>query len=114
MTHANPARGEVEIEIAGETFVLCGTFGNLARFQGALGVEGLDTLLRMVARMDPRALYHGIKCLAIHADEKKLAKLDEAPFRGTTAVQDALVKAIIGPQEPDAKNAESGEPVLLN
>lgn len=97
MTKANPARGEVEVTIASETYVLAGTFGNLAAFQGALGVEGLPALLRMVANLDPRALLAGIRTLAISGDVKKL---EREPFKDhMLAVQKAIIQAITGVME---------------
>lgn len=99
---ANPARGEVELKIGSENYVLAATFANLASLQGALQIEGLPTMLRMITQLDPRALYHGVKCLAISGNTKLI---DTEPFYAhMLEVQQALIKAITGVMEPAKEN----------
>jgi len=109
---ANPARQfEAEVTIGGKIVVLAGSFGNLARLQGALGVEGIGAVLRMLMLSDARAIIEGVKCLAVDAfDEKALADMDFLP--AYSDIQNAIVKALTGVEpgkEPDAKNAESAD-----
>lgn len=104
---ANPARGEVDITVDGEAYVLAGTFANMARLQGALGVTGLGAVLTMTAAADARAILEGMKALAVSGD---VVKLETARFStGLDAVQKALIAAISGPPEPDAGNAAAAD-----
>ena len=105
---ANPARGEVEVVIDGETYVLAGTFGGLARLQSAVKVQGLGALLALVNAADANALIDGVRCLAIDGD---VAKLDKARVSAEQirAVKDALLTAIVGIQEPDEGNAVAAQ-----
>lgn len=109
---ANPARGEVALTIDGENYVLAGTYGNMARLQGAVGVTGLRPLLTMLIQLDARALYEGVRCLAIEGDVKKL---DTAVFHPTVAeTQQAIVAAIQGPPDPDLGNAPGAGETVRN
>jgi hypothetical protein len=119
MTRANPARGETEVEIGGETYVLAGTFENVARFQGAVAkifpeaqTVGISTLLLFISLRDARVLLEGIRTLAISGD---LKKLDHAPFYlAVDQVRDAIRLAIAGPQVPDENPTEATENLNLN
>lgn len=42
----NSARGEVKIEIGGQSFTFCATVGALARIEGALGIHSTPVILR--------------------------------------------------------------------
>lgn len=104
---ANPARGEVAVTINGEEFVLAGTFARLAAYQGAMGVQGLPALLTSLAAMDPRAIYEGIRALAVSGN---LKRLEAATFHeGMRDAQTALLKAVMGPEAPDEGNGQSAE-----
>lgn len=86
-------RGDVKLELAGETYTLRGTFGNLADFQAALDVVGLVPVLEMVGSLDARALMQGLACLG----GVDLVKVRDLPFHECqTAVQEAILKAISG------------------
>lgn len=95
---ANPARGEVELKLGGETYVLVGEFERLAHFQSALGLRGLANLLAAVAMMDASALYHGVRTLAKSGDVEKLRAL-HLNNDMLAAIQAALTEAISGPDE---------------
>lgn len=100
---ANPARGEAEVTVDGETYVLLGSFTNLARLQSALNVVGLGPMLTMLVAMDARALYEGVRCLATSGAIEKLADANFA--RSAMDVQKALILAVNGP-EPEVKNGD--------
>ena len=109
MTRANPARGEVELELGGETFVLRRSFGGFARLQGACGVEGLGALVRLITLGDMRAMFHGVACLARSGDTNKLADMDCPPGE-VARVLEALTKVLSPPTaEPNEKKVPSGQ-----
>jgi hypothetical protein len=119
MTRANPARGETEVEIGGETYVLRGSFENIAKFQGALAkifpeaqTVGIATLLLFVNLRDARVLLEGIRTLAISGD---LKKLDRAQFfPSVDQARDAISAAIAGPKVPEENPTEATENLSLN
>lgn len=119
MSRANPARGETEVEIGGETYVLAGTFENVARFQGAVAklfpdaqTVGIATLLLFISFRDARVLLEGIRALAISGD---LKKLDRATFfPAVDQVRDAIRGAVAGPQVPEQNPTEATENLSLN
>jgi hypothetical protein len=119
MTRANPARGETEVEIDGEIYVLAGTFENVAKFQGVLSnmfpnaqTVGIATLLLLISLRDSRILLEGLRCLHISGNIKKL---DKAPFFPVVdQVRDAIRGAVSGPQVPDENPTEGTENLSLN
>lgn len=109
MKRANPARGEVELELGGETYVLRRSFGGFARLQGACGVEGLGALVRLITLGDMRAMFHGVACLARSGDTNKLADMD-CPPEDIARVVEALTKVLSPPtDEPNEKKVPSGQ-----
>lgn len=61
--HTNELTGEVTFDLAGQTFRVHATAARLAEFQAALGVTGLGAMHDMIAHMDLRALFHGLRTL---------------------------------------------------
>lgn len=106
---ANPLRGEVDLEIHGEKYVLRRSFGGMARFQHAVGLEGLPALLRAVVTRDARAMLYGVACLAVSGDTRKLDDMDPSP-EVMERVQDALQKVIIGNPEKNGDSAKTESP----
>jgi hypothetical protein len=106
---ANPLRGEVDLELEGEKFVLRRSFGGLARFQQALGLEGLPALLRCVVTRDARAMLYGPSCLAVSGDTRKLEDMDPSP-EALERVAKALEMVIIGPTEKNDEGAKTENP----
>ena len=52
----NPQRGEIALEIEGETYTLCLTLGALAEIEGALGCESLKDLTARLKAISARDL----------------------------------------------------------
>lgn len=102
---ANPARGEVEIEIDGETYILARTMGGLARLQSALKVEGLAPVANLIIAMDQRAFLEGVRQLAVAGDTDKLERAYVGD-NGFIQIQEALMKVLAG---RDAGNVTGGE-----
>lgn len=102
---ANPVRGEVDVTLWGETFTLVGTFGNVARLQYALGVEGLLPVFKLIASSDARALMQGLACLSDPPIDAAIIALKPFPANYLD-LQQAIVTCLTGPPEPDAKNGE--------
>lgn len=119
MTRANHARGETEVAIGGETYVLAGSFENVAKFQGALAklfpeaqTVGVTSLLLLISLRDARVLLEGIRTLAVSGD---LKKLDSAPFYPSVdEARDAIMAAVAGPQVPEENPIEAAENLSLN
>lgn len=68
----NALTGEVTLEIDGETFKLRASMGRLSDLMAVLDKPGLTMLQFMMIQMDPRALYHGMRCLCTSGNEAKL------------------------------------------
>jgi hypothetical protein len=103
---ANPARGEVELKIDGDTFVLRGTFERIAKFQQASGFTGYPALWNAVLQMDARAMLAGIREFAISGPVEKLADMSpRTVLKNMTVIGAAVREAMEGPPEPDAGNA---------
>lgn len=76
MTHTvNEATGEVTVVLEGETFKLRASMGRLADFMANMNVPGFAMMHMMVAQQDPRAVYHGLRCLCTSGNEAKLKDL---------------------------------------
>jgi len=102
---ANPARGEIEVTIDGQAYVLAPEMEGLASFQGAIGVQGLGPVMALVVAMDMRAIYHGLKCLAVKGDVDKLAKLSFANG-GLATAQGAILKVFEAMGDSSQKKAD--------
>lgn len=101
----NAATGEVTIDLDGETFRLRASMGRLADLMANLAVPGLGMLQMMIERLDPRALYHGMRCLCTSGNEAKLRDMLLMPH--VEAIKGALLGALIaGLPELKEKDAE--------
>ena len=105
MVKVNKARGDVLVKLGDETYVLRGTFSNLAALQSAIDVNGLGKVLELISALDARALLEGIKCLAIDGDIKAIDDLNF--FDVMNDVQEAILSAITGAMGQDEGNVDS-------
>ena len=102
---ANPARGEVELKIGDDTFVLKGTFESIAKFQRASGFIGYAPLWNAVLQMDAGVMLAGLREFAISGPVEKLGTMDPRTLlKNMAAIGAAVRQALEGP-EPDAGNA---------
>lgn len=99
---ANQSRGEIEVTIDGQAFTLAPEMEGLANYQSAMGVQGLGPLLALIVAHDLRAIYHGLKCLAVKGD---MAKMDKLSFvgGGLLDLQAALIKVFEAMEPPSKK-----------
>lgn len=72
MEKVNPARGDIAVTVAGESFVLRATLENAAALQAELNVIGLGAVVQMLAALDARAVIAGLKCLSVSGDFDKI------------------------------------------
>lgn len=102
---ANPARGEVELKIGDDTFVLKGSFERIAKFQQSSGFIGYAALWNAVLQMDARAMLAGVREFTISGPVEKLADMSPRTLlKNMAAIGAAVRQALEGP-EPDAGNA---------
>lgn len=106
---ANPLRGEVDLEIHGEKYVLRRSYGGMAKFQQAINKEGLPSLWQMIIERDMRAMLYGPVCLAISGDIRKIEDMD-ADSETTNKISLALQKLLIGNPEKNADSATAESP----
>jgi hypothetical protein len=106
MRRANPGRGEVDLKVDGQDYILAFEMGAAAAYQAAVGVQGLGPLGALIIAKDLRALLQGVKCLAVAGDTDKLAKLSYANG-GLDAVYNALYAVLMTtfPKDTDVGNA---------
>lgn len=103
----NAATGEVTLEIDGEVFRIRASMARLADLMGALAVPGLGMLQLFISQVDPRALYHGMRCLCTSGNEAKLRDMLLMPH--VDAIKGALLAALIaGLPEPDKESEGKG------
>jgi hypothetical protein len=102
---ANPARGEVDLEIGGEPFVVAATFASVSKLQAKLEVKGLAAIVAKLQLLDPDVMIAAVSTLAISGDTQSLSR---APYNVATLqrIQVAINDALAG---PDSKNADSAK-----
>lgn len=123
---ANPVRGEVDLQLGEDKFVLATTMRQLGRFSRATGCETMQQFFSMLAGGELNTTLEGLNFFtvsAVTADGKKLigeaaGKLAEADF--TLSDMDAVRTAFVGlldpfirkkspAEEPDLPNGESAQ-----
>lgn len=108
MTYANPARGEVELELEGERYVMALTFGGAAKLQHALGIKGLVPIQSAIMSADPEVVQKAIELLATSGDTKKIADM---PFHAGTVAKAvvALLELFHDPNAPPDTGARAAK-----
>ena len=105
---ANPARGEVALEVNGAKLILCAEIGRLAAYSDKLGNPPLRGIFDRLNGSEIAALYHFLDCFAIDGDVAAFKSAINT-FDDIAAVQGAAFKvfeAFVG--KPDPKNWEGG------
>jgi hypothetical protein len=105
---ANPARGEVPLEINGAKIILCAEIGRLATYSDKLGNPPLRGIFERLNGSEIAALFHFIDCFAIDGDAVAF-KAAIKTFDDIAVVQAAAFKvfeAFVG--KPDPKKADGG------
>lgn len=102
-TPANAIRGEAEITIGRETFLIAVTFDGLTRLSQAAKVETLDELHRRLLGFEPFAVACAVRALIVADDQDKAAALSAkilSPGNISLADQDSwrigIEKALLG------------------
>lgn len=113
---ANPARGEVELKIGDDTFVLRGSFESIAKLQQASGFTGYANLWNAVLQMDARVMLAGLREFAISGPVEKLGSLEpRVILKNMAAIGVAVRQVLEGPPEPDTGNVNGAPaPESLN
>lgn len=87
-------RGDVELDLDGEKFVLRATFQAMADYQAALGVKGILPVIELVGELHAEALMEGVRCLGSKKAAKRLGSLVYGDHH--KKVQDAIMLAMAG------------------
>lgn len=87
----NPQRGEIALEIGGETRILCLTLGALAEIEAALGCESLKDLSVRMKAISAKDLQILLRALLRGGGEVETAsRLSGLPIRPAEAVASVL------------------------
>ena len=105
---ANPARGEVALEVNGAKIILCAEIGRLAAYSDRLGNPPLRGIFERLNGSEIAALYHFLDCFTIDGDVPAF-KTAIKTFDDIAVVQAAAFKvfeSFVG--KPDPKKADGG------
>ena len=104
----NPERGEVELELSGETFVLCAEMARVAAFCAEIGSNDVQKMYSRLVNNDPVAIAAGVRHLCISDNADQLAA--KFHFRDFARANMELCKAIghgLEEGKDDAAEAET-------
>jgi hypothetical protein len=108
MTHVvNEATGEVTFELEDTVFKVKASMSRLADYMGHLNVPGFAMMHMMIAQQDPRAIYHGLRCLCTSGNADKFK--DMVLSRHLLVIVPALLAAItVGLPKGDDEETPQG------
>lgn len=105
----NPQRGEVELKVGDETFVLCAEFGRLAAWMHETDIQDINVLYKRLSTADIFVLHSGVRNLCVSGNADKVSSAIRG-FDGMASVVEALSAALnVGIEEDEVDPIQAKE-----